>query len=156
MKLKEYWKGHLYHADGSLYMGRYGIFETHWLSIRIHHIATADNDRVLHDHPWNFLSLVLKGGYIEERPYADIPCWDDEKEMTYRVTRKRWSFGFRRATSRHRVSFVEPDTWTLFIYGRLRQPWGFITQHGKIFWRRYLETTDVWHKDNNRVEGEMP
>jgi hypothetical protein len=44
-------KGHLFHADGSVYMTRWQLFETRWLSARVHYIATPDNDRHLHDHP---------------------------------------------------------------------------------------------------------
>lgn len=84
---------HLFHADGTLYMARYwlvpfagekeGCYVATWrqpftwllqklgVAVRIHDIRTADLDRALHDHPWTFASLVLRGYYIEERPERD-------------------------------------------------------------------------------------
>lgn len=82
---------HLYHGDGSIYMERFWLVRsgTHpdqgnapatwrepftWLlqklgiAARLHCIYTPDLDRALHDHPWTFLSLVLRGWYYEERP----------------------------------------------------------------------------------------
>jgi hypothetical protein len=148
-KRRPYRKGHLLHADGSLYMGRYCLFESRWLSARVHHIATADLDRHMHDHPWNFVSLVLRGGYLELRPATLEPCfelatrwwgleWDGElQEQWIACPRTAGSVAFRRATDRHRVSLVSPSTWTLFVYGPALQWWGFYTPQGKIHWKDY-------------------
>lgn len=138
-RARPYRKGHLYHPDGSLYMGRYALFETRWLSARVHHIATADHDRHLHDHPWNFASLVLRGGYVEQRPVSIEPCFAVADEETESMYRPAGSIAFRRATDRHADSVAQPDTWTLFVYGAIRQWWGFYTRHGKIHWRDYLD-----------------
>jgi hypothetical protein len=81
---------HLHHGDGSLYMERYwlvpfasdkeGCRAATWrepltwllqrlgVAVRLHVIHTPDLDRALHDHPWTFVSLVLRGWYREERP----------------------------------------------------------------------------------------
>lgn len=134
-----YRKGHLYHADGSLYMGRWGVFETKWLSARLHHIATPDLDRALHDHPWNFVSLVLSGGYAEVRPVDVEPCFwrDSDREMTIASFRGPGSIAWRYATDRHRVDWVRSGTYTLFVYFKARQWWGFYTPAGKIHWQAF-------------------
>lgn len=138
----EYRKGHLRHADGSLYMGRWGLFETRWLSARVHHIASADDDRALHDHPWNFVSLVLSGGYTELRPDSIEPHWCRmvglDWEYASGFERRAGSIAFRRATDRHRVMEVQPGTYTLFIYGSTVQWWGFYTREGKIHWADFV------------------
>lgn len=139
----EYRKGHLHHADGSLYMGRWGLFETRWLSARVHHIASADDDRALHDHPWNFVSLVLSGGYLELRPAEIEPRWCQLDGMVWELVngfeRRAGSVAFRRATDRHRVVQVDPGTYTLFIYGPTVQWWGFYTRSGKIHWEDFVQ-----------------
>lgn len=130
--------GHLFHADGTVYMERFTLFETRWLSARMHHIATPDWDRDMHDHPWWFASVVLSGGYTEDRPVSNHkPQWIGDTEARNGSRRSAWSVAFRHATDRHLISAVDPDTWTLFIYGPLRQWWGFYTRLGKIYWREY-------------------
>lgn len=132
-----YRKGHLLHRDGSLYMGRWALFETRWLSARVHHIASDDFDRALHDHPWDFVSLVLSGGYAESRPVVQEPCFNGDTELLTTAPRFAGSLAFRRSTDRHRVRDVMPGTYTLFIYGPGRQWWGFYTRQGKIHWRDF-------------------
>jgi hypothetical protein len=148
-RLPVYRKGHLLHADGSLYMGQWRLFETSWLSARLHLIATPDYDRHLHDHPWVFWSLVLSGGYVEERPISVEPCFqvcaparglvweDDQREKTRARARWAGALCFRRATDRHRITAVMPGTYTLFVYFRKRQWWGFYTPQGKVHWKAY-------------------
>lgn len=137
--------GHLHHADGSLYMGRYVLFESRWLSARIHHIASADLDRDMHDHPWDFVSILLSGGYLEQQPlmFHRPEFTEDHTE----VRRGRWraapSIARRRATDRHLISFVQPNTWSLFIYGPSRQWWGFYTRTGKIHWKDYCSVHEA-------------
>ena len=71
---------HIMSADGTeMYMGRWWLFnpysrETHkpalwWCpwSFRIHHIMRPDEDRGLHDHPWNARTIILRGWYTEQR-----------------------------------------------------------------------------------------
>jgi len=40
--------------------------------IYLHHILRSDKDRHLHDHPWDYSSIILKGGYFETRGRASI------------------------------------------------------------------------------------
>lgn len=139
---KVYKRGHLFGgADGSLYMGRYALFETRYLSARVHFIAREDRDLHLHDHPWWFLSLVLSGWYLEARPIDINPCFDPQSglERTEETLRRAGSLAFRRATDRHQIVEVAPSgAWTLFITGPLVQWWGFFTPRGKVYWRDYL------------------
>ncbi len=132
----------LTHADGSLYMGRDWIHqysnETEFGS-RVHHLATPDIDRHLHDHPWDFVSIVLKGGYTEIRPAVGMAGeWDEDgAEPTYPTVRTVGDIAFRRAEDRHRIISVEPDTYTLCITGPKKKSWGFYTPEGFKGWRDY-------------------
>lgn len=159
---------HLHHADGSFYMQRYWLTRRKWLDItadvidvekgiwgpvyltlteearahrhfRLHHICTADLGRALHDHPWDFWSLVLRGGYVELRPFNANPTYFvNGEEPCYATHRKAGSLAFRRCTDRHRIIHVEPNTWTLILQGKGKpNKWGFYTPQGKIPWREF-------------------
>jgi hypothetical protein len=112
-------------VDGEphLYMRRWSL-RTPWCTLRLHHIVLDDVDRALHDHPWSFLSVVLKGAYDEERPGA-----------THR--RRAGSIAVRRATDLHRVTLASPAVWTFVVTGRHRRTWGFVTDEGWVPWHEY-------------------
>jgi hypothetical protein len=136
-KRRPYDQGHLYHADGSLYMERYVLVAGERFAARVHHIATPDVDRHLHDHPRDFVSVVLRGGYIEARPLERNPSFVGDIEPTRGRYRGPGSIAYRRACERHAITLVWPDTWTLFLTGPLAQWWGFYTPDGKIWWKDY-------------------
>lgn len=155
---------HLQHGDGSEYMARWWLVPYRhlhalawwrnplgWLlqqfdiAVRVHHIATADLDRALHDHPWDFISVVLRGGYLEARPRNISPCFEGHgTEDSFYTERCTGSIGYRRATDRHRIISVKPNTYTLFITFKKVQWWGFYTPMGKVYYRDYAS---VHNKD---------
>ncbi|MEW6270437.1 MAG: hypothetical protein AB1689_14195 [Thermodesulfobacteriota bacterium] len=113
------------HLDG--YMERFWLFRSRWLSGRIHNILRSDLDRDLHDHPWHYATVILRGGYVEVTEAGE-----------------RWygpgSVLLRRATHLHRL-VLPPGvaTTTLFVHTRKRRDWGFATASGWVHWRRYVE-----------------
>jgi hypothetical protein len=93
-------------------------------SARIHHILRSDNDRALHDHPWPYVTVILRGGYFEIKPVYD-------RSGIYVGNSRKWygpgSILFRRSCSWHRLELPEGKTaWTLFITGRYTRKWGFM------------------------------
>ena len=55
-------------------MERYYLFGALGWHAYLHRFVNSDPDRGLHDHPWNrAVSLVLTGGYDEQRPTAGDP-----------------------------------------------------------------------------------
>lgn len=117
----------------------------HLPSWRLHHICTPDLDREFHNHPWSFVSIVLRGGYVERRPHYDEPRWQlgANEEQSYTVTRLAGDVAFRSYRDRHRIVHVLPDTWTLVIMGPKRQTWGFFTQSGFVGWRDFESAHNV-------------
>lgn len=111
------------------------------ISIRIHHIITPDYDRAMHDHPWPFLSRVLRGWYIESRPVDNgHPCFvpGTDHEMSQSTMRQAGSWALRHATDRHRVVDVsDGGAVTLFIHGPKAHWWGFYTPAGKVYYRDF-------------------
>lgn len=67
-----------YRSDLGGYMSRW-IFEHPLGTVRLHHIRRPDMDVELHDHPWWFFSLILKGWYEEEHPkWSLLRYWRDD------------------------------------------------------------------------------
>lgn len=83
-------------------------------SVRVHHFLRSDADRHMHDHPWWFLTLVVRGAYVDE---AEI-----DGELRRDVLRPG-SLRFRPALHRHQVK--TDGCWTLIVTGRIRRQWGF-------------------------------
>lgn len=84
-----------------------------WFSIRLHHWVQGDPPDYQHSHPWNFLTIVLTGGYDdigEGRPV------DVVRGPTVR---------YRSWTWRHSVINTLPGTWTIVLTGKVMRPWRF-------------------------------
>lgn len=95
------------------------VFVTPLGSLRLHHFLRSDVDRHPHDHPWWFITLVLKGEYTD---LAEI-MRDGRHAVFMQDCLKRGSIRFRPALHRH---WVHTDgCWTLIVTGRNRRSWGF-------------------------------
>lgn len=102
------------------YMQRW-ILSTPWGTVRLHHILRSDNAQSLHDHPWDFYSFLLTGGYLEVTPEGER-WWP------------RFSVVHHKAEDLHRLIVARP-LWTLVVTGPLRRKWGFQTDTGWVYWR---------------------
>lgn len=89
-------------------------------ALRLHHILRGDDDRDYHDHPMDFTSLVLSGGYIEHSPDKE-----PRKFLPGDVNRKR-------AEDLHRLELIGDDAWTIVLAGPFRRDWGFKTEDGWV------------------------
>lgn len=105
------------------YMRRW-FFWCPWFGVRLHHILRSDDDRALHDHPWDFVSIILWGAYYEVLP--------DERGPQFR----RWMIRHK-AEDLHRLVLHRP-AWTLVFTGPKRKSWGFLFDGRMIPWREYL------------------
>ncbi len=114
------WPERIHHRDGSQLLFRVRVIQTPWAGIYVHHLTSPDTGD-LHDHPWNFLSIVVRGGYDE---ILD-PAPADRSVMASWRTWGRWSVHRMRTTSAHRIESVQPGTWTIVVTGRRARRWGF-------------------------------
>ena len=92
--------------EGIVHFRRYRLFSIPWFSLYLHQILEPDKDLHLHDHPWNFISYVIQGHYVERcyRPHGD------------KLTQARSGTIIRRkATQFHCIDKVIKPTWTLVI-----------------------------------------
>ncbi len=124
------------------YMNRYWLlpYNRFGLAVRVHEILRSDDGRVFHDHPWPYLSIILRGGYFEVQPRFSDGMYDGE-QMQWRP---EGAWLFRRARSWHRLVVPEGQScWTLFISGPKVQSWGFlVAPKHKVYWREYLDDYD--------------
>lgn len=117
----------LYEASDE-YLVRYILFRTPWFGVQVHRINRADSDRDMHNHPRAFWSIILRGGYDEERD-AEFGGRRHHLWRQHRVG----SINRMKLKDFHSIrTMVREPTWTLVIVGPARQKWGFLTEHGFI------------------------
>lgn len=89
-------------------------------NIFIHKFIIGD-DADKHDHPWNFFTLILSGGYYEE--YEENI---EGEKVTLTKYRAPGFFQYVNSTHTHRVTLPEnKGCWTLFIPLKKNREWGF-------------------------------
>jgi hypothetical protein len=125
--------------NGDLYLRRLNVAQIPYVGAKmIHWIHRPDPQRDLHDHPVSFVSLVVRGGYTEER--ADGATWRRRLLCGFRPERRTYEAGqinYVRATDCHRIVSVLPNTLTLVLAGPKVREWGFHTRRGWIHWKEY-------------------
>lgn len=143
------WRGfRIYRHDLGDYMQRW-ILQTPWGALRVHHILRSDAGTDLHDHPFDFWSLLLTGGYEEIRALGPLV----ESQWYPRLSLVR-----RRAEDLHRLIVPSP-VWTLVWAGPRRRGWGFQTPDGWVSWREYVPTENrdaLWHAANAKRAAVSP
>jgi hypothetical protein len=140
--------------EGDPYLVRYTLISTSWFRVFIHKILRSDDDRDLHDHPWNFWTFLLWGRYTEEVPVDQR--WKDGPKIKCRFG--PGSLIRHKASDCHRLELdttfeqksaaeghwrVFKPVWTLFIAGPRLREWGFHTANGWIDWRTYVYGRDA-------------
>jgi len=125
--------------DNEPYLERYyPLFNTRQhkgFNIYIHKFLKGDPDDV-HDHPWPYATLILKGGY-----YECIPQFNPDGTKSCEVRKWRGPGHFRvcKPNSYHRVELKDGVTaWTLFMPGPHRRQWGFLVNNKWIHNDDYL------------------
>lgn len=116
--------------DEEPYLERYYLFlkerDSFPFNIFLHRFLKSDPDD-LHDHPWEFRTIILKGGY-----------WEYTKDGKF--WRGPFTYRYNPANAYHRVELDKdiPYCWTLFIPGKRVKDWGFKTEKGWVQHEKYL------------------
>lgn len=127
-------------VDDEPYLERYYVFlkERTWFpfNVFLHKFLKSDPDEV-HDHPWPYATLILKGGYWEWIPKINTL---GEKWGEYKVWRGPGHFRTCEPESYHRIE-LEPGVtpWTLFMPGPKKREWGFLVNNKWIHNETYLK-----------------
>lgn len=126
------------------YLERYYLFlkdrKKFPFNIFLHKFLKSDPDDV-HDHPWPYATLILKGGY-----YEWIPQFNDNCEKVGEIAMWRGPGHFRTcpANTFHRIE-LDPsvECWTLFMPGPHKRDWGFLVKNKWIHNEEYLKGRDA-------------
>jgi hypothetical protein len=95
---------------------RFTLAKTPWFNVYLHRLKAHQAHPNCHDHPWSFVAVLLKGGYIE---YCPDGRWH---------TRKPGSVLYRPATFSHNV--VTPGvSWSIIFTTAKFRDWGFKECH---------------------------
>ena len=140
------WRTHTI-GVGSPLLERTRILQTPLFGVYLHRHHRPDRERHLHDHPWGFVSLILRGGYVEQwAPDADHAiAWARGSETHDRI--RFWGRGsvhrIRRGEFHSIRNIDRSGTVSLLIVGRRRAGWGFATETGWVPHAEYAYTQIV-------------
>jgi hypothetical protein len=119
---------------------RYYLFlkdrKTFPFNVFLHKFHKGGPDDV-HDHPWPYATLILKGGYWEW-----IPQFDKNGKKFGEIAHWRGPGHFRICSSNsyHRIELdPEVTAWTLFMPGPQKREWGFLVNNKWIHNEQYLQ-----------------
>lgn len=105
-------------------------------SIRLHNFLRSDDERDPHDHPWWFLTVMLKGAYTDFTTFPDGTTGQDRLSAG--------SIRFRPAKHRHMVKTT--GAWTLIITGRNARSWGFWERMPDSLSQKFHDAKEYFHK----------
>jgi hypothetical protein len=147
----------IYDRTGNIpYLIRWYIFlkdrKSFPFNITMHKVLVSDEPQ-LHDHPWDWGALILKGGYWEHTPEGKF--W-----------RGPGSIRFRKAEDLHWLELAKDKDgnnipcWSIFYMGKKKKDWGFMVDGNWVQHELYLQQTDPKHNqwgtygqpDNKRMK----
>lgn len=112
---------------GEVHFRRWELLKTPWGSIWLHGIYKADQDKHLHNHPWDFKSIVLKGSYIEQTPLGNKRQYPGK-------------FNSRNGADYHKIlELLSPVVYTLFFVSKPKREWGYRVRGEFIQHEKYRE-----------------
>jgi hypothetical protein len=131
----------------SPYLTRYTLLATRWFTLCLHIFHRSDAPD-LHDHPWDFWSLILWRGYIEQTPSGRRRVWPGmllrrraehvhRVELLPRYTQQLTQIEYmpgRRVLGQRQIGHL--PAVTLVLMRPRRRTWGFFTAAG---WQPFLD-----------------
>jgi hypothetical protein len=115
---------------GDNYLRRWWVIPRNpFFNVYLHEINKSDDDRALHDHPWENQSFIIKGRYKEHTPEGYFIRTEGELIS-------------RRATALHRLEVFPGETGviSLFTTGPVVREWGFDCPNGWVHWRDFTNS----------------
>jgi hypothetical protein len=128
--------------EGKVHFRRYRLLETPWFSVYIHNICESDLDLHMHDHPWDFTTILIKGGYKEytkDHPvgwyYLPIGRRTYDTPGMYMI--------HHRAEDMHKIQLLDnKPAWSLFLCGPRRREFGYDVDGKWVHNKTYRELKD--------------
>jgi hypothetical protein len=111
---------------------RYQLAKTRWFNIYLHQLYAPNWHPECHDHPWGFVAILLRKGYLERV---------GDKDHRRRIG----SILFRPAVFTHNVITPYGESWSIIFTNAKHRDWGFkpcdrIVEKVKP----YQEYIDLW------------
>jgi hypothetical protein len=101
----------------------------------VHALESPDETRHLHNHPWPFCTVILRGGYDQLWAPSLERATADAASGTPPATKRMRAGSIGRMT-RHQFHAIAKlhryPTWTLFVTGPRGGAWGFATADGFV------------------------
>lgn len=117
--------------QGVIHFRRYRLLQTPWFAIYIHQICKSDLDKDMHDHPWHFISFILKGAYKEvSKAY---PLFNETISNEFHVG----DMIKHHAKDAHQITLLTDEVWTLVFTSGHSGEWGYQTPQGWINHKEY-------------------
>lgn len=95
---------------------RWFVFQCRWFEVYLHKLHAPEWLPECHDHPWNFVSFVLRRGYTELLNRADGAVL---------LNHEPGAIIYRKATDAHVVYTPNGPAWSLVVVGPNVRKWGF-------------------------------
>lgn len=127
------------------FLNRFTLLKVKSLHIRLHFIKDCDRSSLYHNHPFNYISIILKGGYIEKYLKGNTII---TKNHNFLSVIKRGNDVY------HRIDKLNGETITLFIaYGKYT--WNAVNtidDHSDDgLYLRIVNDKEVWSKRDNGI-----
>jgi len=134
-------------TDGEVYMRRFVLLRLKsGRGIYLHNFLRNDDRRDPHDHTGRFISIGLKGGYVEDKGLSFI--W--EGQLGFEGYCERFTAPWIRTFPPNHIHIISlrprQTCWTLIFHGKYVRPWGFTTNRGWVHWQEYLDEEDWYTK----------
>ena len=127
-----------YRHRQEIYLYRWILLARENFNIYLHHFV--DNDlKCMHDHPKRFISIGLKGWYIEQTPTGN------------EIYSAPWIRSFP-PEHIHRLLVPSKSCWTIVIVFKKTREWGFWHLGKWIPWFEYVhdeKCRDIAHSNQN-------
>jgi hypothetical protein len=105
---------------------RYQLAKTPWFNVYLHQLSAPNWHPECHDHPWGFIAILLRRGYLEQ-------------VGTKKYKRRPGSILFRPATFKHNVITPYGESWSLILTTPKSRDWGFAPCDRLVLTRPYQE-----------------
>ena len=125
------------HINPWPYLYRWILFNSKQFKIYLHQFV-GDDYKDMHDHPKRFISIGIKGWYIEETPAGR------------KIYHAPWIRSFP-ANHIHRLLVPSKSCWTIVIVFKKTREWGFWHLGKFIPWYEYVHD----EKYNQRAKNEQ-
>ena len=116
---------------GDDYLRRWWIIPRNpWCNLYLHEIRKSDDDRAMHDHPWQNRSFLIFGSYIEHTTQGSF-------------VRMAGDVIDREAAALHWLEVVPGQpAISLFMTGPKVREWGFACSQGWVHWQDFTAPED--------------